>query len=343
MSTYLTDPTAFENTINRGGLSSRSTALANLVSAIKLYITNRFPDGSDALKQQVRQIASKYDAWKAGNPKEFANRFGNDPEKVAGFYAELETAYENAGMYMDAGGDAVEPAEGFHPAPRVAINRWRTVKQVAKPGLTVGSIGISAAQTATGTGLLAAATGAAIGATGIGLFVGAAVLQVGSSALAINSALKTSRHIKELQELYDKREQLEGVANCCELMWGDVRQQTNLSRTGHDMVANHVLPYIIRKKTLKYGRKIATAIPVVGLGETVRAIAQKARKRLNGTLGANRQTAAEWLASHFITCDCYLSQAIIADLYSVGEMNWLRERESYEEIASFLAIKMKST
>ena len=343
MSNYLTDPTAFESTINRGGFSTRSTALSNLVTAIKGYITNRFPDGSDALKQQVRQIASRYDAWKAGNPKEFANRFGSDPEKVAGFYAELEAAYENAGMFLDGGGDAAEPAERFPPAPRVAINRWRTVKQVVKPGLTVGSMGISAAQTATGTGILAAATGAAIGATGIGLFVGAAALQIGSSALAINSALKTSRHIKELQDLYDHRDELNGVANCCELMWGDVRQQTRLSMTGHDMVANFVLPYIIRKKTLKYGRKIATAIPMVGMVETARAIAQKARKRLNGTLGANRQTAAEWLASHFITCDCYLSQAIIADLYSVGEMNELRAKESYEEIAALLAIKMKST
>ena len=339
MSDYLSRAGAFESTINRGITSSRSSALAQLVSAINQYITNAFPVGSEALKQQVRQIAIKFDAWKAGNPKEYANRFGGGLSE--GFQRELEEAYEHAGLFLESGGDG-EEAERLHPAPRVVINRWRTTKQVAKPGLTVGSIGISAAQTATGTGALAAVTGAAIGATGIGLFVGAAALQIGSSALAINSVIKTGRHIKELQDLYEKKDELAGVENCCELMWGGVRQQTKLSTGGHDMVANHVLPYIIRKKSWKYYRKIATAIPVVGMGETVRAIAQKARKRLNGTLGANRQTAAEWLAAHFITCDCHLTQAIIADLYSVGEMNWLRD-ESYESIATFLALKMKST
>ena len=108
------------------------------------------------------------------------------------------------------------------------------------------------------------------------------------------------------------------------------------------MIANHVLPYVIRKKEAKFCRKVVAAVPVVGTLETVRAVGKKGYKAIAGTLGTNRQHAAGWLATHLITCDCLLAQAIIAELYSVEEMEWLK-LQPYEELREYLAQKIKST
>jgi hypothetical protein len=341
MSEYLSRPSEFENAINRGGLSFRSSALTQLVSAVNQYVTNRFADGSEASKYQVREVASRFYAWKIGDPKEFARR-GAPLE--AGFCDELANAFEAAGLI----GDPDDPPnvqmveERFPPPPAVARNRWRDYKRAGKLGLTGVSAGVSLAQTATHTGALAAATGAAVGATGIGLFAVAGAVQVGTTVLASRAAYKTYHHIKGLQELYDSRDRFSGAGHCGQIV-GDSLQQNGWSHVSHDMVANHVLPYIIRKKTSKMYRKVVTAVPVIGVAESARAVGQKAIKKLRGTLGANRLAAAEWLACHFLECDCQLTQAIVAELYSVGEMEALKGTDSYQEVAQYLALKMKST
>jgi hypothetical protein len=43
------------------------------------------------------------------------------------------------------------------------------------------------------------------------------------------------------------------------------------------------------------------------------------------------------------SCDCLLSQSIVAELYSDEEMQSLRANEEYEEVAEYLARKMRST
>jgi hypothetical protein len=40
--------------------------------------------------------------------------------------------------------------------------------------------------------------------------------------------------------------------------------------------------------------------------------------------------AGHRLADHFLTCDCYLTQPIVAELYSVGEMESLKGKEYHE-------------
>jgi hypothetical protein len=90
-------------------------------------------------------------------------------------------------------------------------------------------------------------------------------------------------------------------------------------------------------------RKIVTALPVFGVAESARALGQKAIKKSRGTLGANRLAAAEWLACHFLECDCQLTQAIVVELYNGSEMEAFKEINSYEEVAQYLAMKMKST
>jgi hypothetical protein len=122
----------------------------------------------------------------------------------------------------------------------------------------------------------------------------------------------------------------------------DKGAKTQEAHLQHDMIANLVLPYIIYKKDAKFQGKCVAAVPIVGTVETVRALGKKAYKYAKGTLEVNRRNAAAWMACHLINCDCLLVQAIVAELYSVGEMEWLKVQQ-YEPLVEFLEQKMKST
>jgi hypothetical protein len=108
------------------------------------------------------------------------------------------------------------------------------------------------------------------------------------------------------------------------------------------MIANQILPYIIAKKNSKYQRKIVSAVPVVGSVGTLRAVGKKVYKAMAGTLGSHRYHASAWLATHLINWDCLLVQAIVSELYSAEEMEWLKG-QPYEDLTDFLSIKLKST
>ncbi len=213
--------------------------------------------------------------------------------------------------------------------------------------MKAANVGIFAAEEATKTGLIALLTGsaAAVSATGIGLVAGGAALSVVTSMLALRSAVKTNRHVLVLQKLYNGRRGDEFKQNCIEILRDGTMQHTRWCQISHEIVAEHVLPYIIHKKTSKYIRKSVTGIvPIAGaLSITGFGAVKKLYKLARGTAGVNRKNAAGWLAEHFCRCDCVLANSIVSALYSIEEMKRLREEWDYNEIADCLAQKMQST
>jgi hypothetical protein len=224
------------------------------------------------------------------------------------------------------------------PAPPAGkiINRHRMLKKTFKAGATAASMGVSAAQIGTGTGALALITGA-VSATGIGLVVAGGVLTVGSCLASGRSAYKTSKHIDGLKAL-----EASAATMACNVVHEEALH--GIANTQHhQIILKGVLPYVIKKKTSKLHRKAATTVPGVALLEGLRAISKKGYKYVRGTLGVNREYAAVWLAHHFLTYDCELSDAIIAELYgSEDEMIWLKQQDG-EVVVQLLMDKMKST
>jgi hypothetical protein len=224
----------------------------------------------------------------------------------------------------------------IRPAPTMGtqVSRWRTTKGAATGTMGVSSIGVSAAQTATGQTTVALATGtAAASATGIGLVVAAGALLVGTSVLSARSAHKSRIHRNNLNKIYERR-----AAYAC----GPIQSGDEVNRFHHDVVANEVLPYIVSKKSAKFHRKVVGAVPIVGSAETARSAVKSLYKRARGTKGQNRRNGAHWLGHHLITHNCGLSQAIVADLYSFEEMLWLQSLK-LSELIPLLMDKMKST
>ena len=228
------------------------------------------------------------------------------------------------------------PDFDIQPPPEgTPVNRWRTTKRTGKVGLVAAGVGVQVAQYATGASTLALVTaGAAASATGIGLIVTGAALTLSSAVLSARSANKSRLHRNHLQEIYDRRN-----AYACRPVDENDRA---LQPLAHQTVAEGVLPYLIQQKSTKYHRKVVGAVPGVGLLETVRAVGKKAYKAATGTLGVKRHRAARWLALHLITCNCGLSQAIVAELYSFQEMLWIKDQE-FKEVIKLLEDKMKST
>jgi hypothetical protein len=222
------------------------------------------------------------------------------------------------------------------------VDRGRTGKQVAKGAATAANIGTTATQAATGGGAIAMVVGAAaVTASGVGLVVAGGVLTVGSCVYAARSAYKSYGHRNGLQDL----ERRKGAFDCKLIPTGarhpDVDRGLPPNRTQHNTVCNEVLPYIISKKDAKFHRKLASAVPGVGLLEGVRSVGKKGYKWFSGTLGVNRTNAARWLAVHLITHKCEISQAIVTELYSLEECLVLQTFNS-DKLIPYLMDKMKS-
>jgi len=324
----------FEQVVNRWN-KRRSAQLDKTVNAVKKYVQTATADN-------LRGVGLFYTGWRNQQPTEFDERAL--PLQKA-FEKELLQEYRRFNIRIDAdlAAPAQAPALGIAMAPAVAINRWTSPKRGAKLGLAGASLGVSIAQDVTGAGYIAAATGAAaaVSATGVGLIVTAVGLTVTTSVLATRSAWKTKKHLDGLQDIYDKRDSKSfSDPQMCQM--ANRVAKTQDAYVGHDMIANLVLPYIIHKKDAKYKRKIVTAVPFLGTLETARAIGKKIYKYASGTLGVNRKNAASWLACHLISCDCVLVQAIVSELYSVGEMEWLKYQK-YGIVTEYLEQKLKST
>jgi hypothetical protein len=329
---------AFEKAIDRGAMSYRSAPLTSLAELIKRYI--RSPSAAI-----LRALSFTYDAWMTEHPLEFANR--GAPIQSA-FESELLEEYRKFGIPCD---DDFAPDLGsdLPAAPAVAVNRWTTyAKTGAKAGMSTASVGVSAAGTVTHQGMTTLALGgaAALSATGVGLVAAGAALTVATSVLALKSAWKTKKHKDALIEIFERRNKapFNDAAFCTMIpsAHGPVAK-TRAAYIQHDMIANLVLPYVIRKKDAKITHKLTTAVPMVGSSlETARAVLKKGYKFANGTLGVHRQNACGWLAWHLISCDCLLVQAIVAELFSASEMEWLKLQE-YDAVVGALGPKLKST
>jgi hypothetical protein len=323
LSNYLSDVHAFETAINRGKLSTRSSRLDRVVGAVKLHCTHQ-------TEPHIEDVIWKFQEWKHDDPKEFKDR-GAPLEQD--FMAEVAAA-------LDRFPDAPAPQ-----APLVAMNRYRLAKQAGKIGLSAAGKGASVAQYATHTGtasvVTAAVAGVAVSATGIGLAVAAGAATIGSSVLAASSAVKTNSHIKALLEIHHNRNDY----NCMEISQDGIPQSPSsaYSTNVHDLVGNNTLPYIIQQKNNKYTHKVVATLPVIGMIETFRASVNKVHRFATGELGVKRQAQARFLAEHFIRCDCGLSNAIVAELYSVADMEYLRSEADYDQVTEALAQKMKTT
>jgi len=334
----------FEKAIARGWLSHRSTQLNLAVQAVNQHVRNPTTDN-------LREVCYRYVNWATEQPAEFQDRGRPFREE---FWTELETEYRTKGMQLEpdfeSEGEVGQRKRTLPPPPSVAVNRWtnpRYFKRGGKIGMAAASAGVSVAQNlVSGSSAQALVVGglAAVSATGVGLIASAAALTVATSVLNATSAWKTKGHINGLQKIYDDRNSapLNDEDYCQQLPGNGIDMKTRAAYIEHDMIANQVLPYIIHKKTAKYHRKIVGAIPLLATVETVRAVSKKAYKAAAGTLGANRTSAAGWMACHLITCDCLLVQAIVSELYSEPEMEWLKV-QPYEDLTDYLALKLKST
>ncbi|MES2068886.1 MAG: hypothetical protein V4488_00960 [Pseudomonadota bacterium] len=222
------------------------------------------------------------------------------------------------------------------------INRHLQIaKKVGKGGSTAASVGIQIAQVATGSSslsVIAAAVAGGVSATGVGLVVTGGVLTIASSIAAGRAAYKTKQHLNGLNTILSNKTAYQ--CQCKTLSNLDAEPARQLV---HNMIADHVLPYIISKKTAKMYRKGASAIPGVGLLEGIRAISKKGYKFASGTLGAKRERAAAHLARHLQRYECKLVEDIISELYSVEEMQWLKQHASHKIVTEFIMDKIKST
>ncbi len=323
------------NTFREG----HSPQLSSTIKAVKTYLV-------EPTAARIRDVKFCWVAWKVQRVHEFGRK-GEDIRTV--FEAEMLTEYRMRGIKVDP--DPAPAPEMFFPdPPKVVINNWRyDAQRGAKLGMAGASVGVSAAGTAIGQGLGSAATGLALGtgavisATGVGLIAASVALTVGTSILSAKAAWKSANHRDALIEIYEQRDQ-HPFSNeiSCQLARRSETPKPREAYIQHDMIANHVLPYVIYQKDQKFKRRAFGAVPIIGSLETVRGVGSYLYKKATGTQGNLRHHAACWLAAHLVTCDCMLVQAIVKELYSEPEMEWLKGQE-YRTAIEHIERKLKST
>ena len=343
MSNYLLIPGSFEEKVSKGALSTRSKELKALIEAIRNYVADNSESG-------IVQVNETWKAWKKQDPKEFSSR---GIPIALDFEREIAAELEGFGTEDD---DAEDEWSTPIAAPRtVVVNLHKGFKKTGKAALTkmgnVYSVAEKGVSLASGVGAKAALIGGAgaMSATGVGGLVVGGVATVATVAFAISSYRKTGSHVRNLVELWNHRNDpvlrqcnyANAVANP---LWEEAHgvEAVPTDATGHEMVANQVLPYIIRQKSRKLSSKKVAAIPVFGMGGTVVSAGKNLWKRAKKTKGIARTENARWLANHFCECECELSKNIVAELYSVEEMQWLLIQEP-EKITPLLAEKMQAT
>jgi hypothetical protein len=365
MSNYLSTSGVFETAINAGVLSTRSKQLRQLVEAVRLYI-------QCPTQGHIYDVKEKFVAWQNKNPMEFFER-GNG--LATDFNGEVRALFHQYGLTWNQfrPDEQSEDDLGVMPgvefeipsAPAVAMNRWKrlkksenitrkTIDKVATVAAHTGFIASAASYVGVpGVGVATAGVAAAVSATGFGAIAVPVAIQVGTTVLAAKSYRKTESHLKNLLAIYYSRKTAD-MQRCEYLHKEDLEIQPNpaivlnnppaqpsLRDPRHVVIEDHVLPYVIHQKAKKRIRKAVATVPLMGSIEGVRAMLRKGNKLRKGIAGADRVKSAGWLAAHFLRCDCALSQAIIAELYSGEEMDWMKSQE-YEEVKGYLADKMKS-
>jgi hypothetical protein len=227
------------------------------------------------------------------------------------------------------------------------VNRYRKAKGAGMMSLRVGRLAVNTAEIATGASMVhvagmvaAGASAAAIGATGIGLLAAAPALTLGCSAVNARSAYKTHKHLENLRLI-----QGQSGDYFCQVL---SNAPTANGKPLHDTILREVLPYIIRQKTKKLAKKEFGMLPVVGVATAGVRIAHGISKYGNNKipgqgLGHVRTFHAEVLAVHLLTAECQLVDAIIRELLSPDELEWMKQPgQTNNRIVGLIKDKMKS-
>jgi hypothetical protein len=207
-------------------------------------------------------------------------------------------------------------------------------KKLATRAMMAGAVGVTAAQGATHTGVLALMMGAAgaASATGIGLAAVGGALTVGGMALGAASAYSTKKHLDLLEEIYRNRNNIPQ----CEIL--ALRRRAD--GVHHLYIANVILPWIIRQKKLKFGKKLASA-GGLGLVMSAGSAVRKAYKWGKGNLGKDRSSYADILARHLLTHECDLTKQIVEALCGQQKLQEFLNQDT-DTVAPQIAEKMKS-
>lgn len=108
----------------------------------------------------------------------------------------------------------------------------------------------------------------------------------------------------------------------------------------HAYVLDKVLPYIIEQKEKKLFRKKVSTFGG-GAAVSLYQVFHGARKAWQGHRGVVRGFYADVLATHLITHDCELADAIVDELYSEAECKVIKRMDS-KPAGELLADKMRS-
>jgi len=241
----------------------------------------------------------------------------------------------NFGPYRRYGQD--ESPNNRHTTSKKWGNRGQKAYTVASVGKTVAT-GVTIGQTATSAShfaTLAAATVTGASAAGFGLIVVGGVMMISGAVKDGVAWKKTKAHVRGLKQIVES-----GNCECFHCNIDMVAVQGE-----HTIIKNKVLPYIISKKQSKQSRKAMSSFGAAlggGLAQAMRGLAKGGWKKVRGTKGRNRKYASQWLTHHFLTHDCELANAIVAELYSEDEMMWLKTQKP-DVVVDLLMEKMKST
>lgn len=324
---------AFEMSVNRS-MHYRSKELDTLLKALK-EVQNAPPNrwqGSEPIRDLERALVE----WQNKHAKEAAKRGRLLPalkqqvaERMA-MYGMQPTVNRHVELMRNSGFEDIELGE--------PVNLWMKTRTGLWAVSTLASTGISTLSNISGGGTLATiGVGVSVvtigAATGVGLVVGGFVLMGVNSFVQAKAARSSHKHKVALGRLRNDSESR--VSNCAGL---DCRI---CDAHEHNEVLDTVLPYVIEQKRKKSYRRGIGAIPIISLGETVRSMGKKIKKKVTGTLGQDRETHAHTLAKHYITHDCRLSQRIIAELLSDDEEIWLRY-QPFPVIKGILMEKFRS-
>jgi hypothetical protein len=244
-----------------------------------------------------------------------------------------DRAYEELPEFDDDDVLPVASAYGKEPS------RWAKLQASARLSSGAASGAISATEHFLHTkGAIALmTTGAAVSATGIGLLATGAVGTATTMAFSARSCYRTHGHIRELEAIAVGMRHVD----CKKLDPASAADRADQSDQAEHLAVLDALHYVIRKKTAKRAKK-AVGMLALSAPVTVYGLGKALWKRCRNTKGKNRMAHATNIAQHLVTHDCALAQAIVTELYSFDEMNWLRLQPS-DVVAGFLAHKMKST
>lgn len=324
---------AFEMSVTRS-MHYRSKELDTLLEALKEVQTsqpNRW-QGTEPLRKLERALVE----WQNKKPKETAKRGTLLPalkqqvnRRMAQFGMQ-PTINRHVQLMQKDGFEDLEQGEPVNLWVKTRTGLW-AASWIASTGIsTVSNLGGGGTLAMVGLGVSVITVSAA---TGVGLLVGGVVVMAANSVVQAKAARSSHKHRVALENI--RNSAASTTANCSGLdsRICDVHE--------HELVRDTVLPYVIAQKRKKTYRRGIGAIPIISLGETVRSIGKKIKKSVTGTLGQERETHAHTLAKHYITHDCKLCQAIIAELLSDDEELWLRY-QPFPVVKAVLMEKFKS-